>query len=51
VHRDRRAFIAAIAGVIGIPILFAALGGSQAAGLAVGVVLVVIGIVAAVRGR
>lgn len=36
--------IIAIAAVIAIPLIFAALGATQAAGLAVGVILVVIGL-------
>ncbi len=39
-----RVAVIAIAAVIAIPLIFAALGATQAAGLAVGVVLVVIGL-------
>jgi hypothetical protein len=39
-----RIAIIAIAAVIAVPLIFAALGATQAAGLAVGVVLVVIGV-------
>jgi hypothetical protein len=39
-----RMTIIAIASVIAVPLIFAALGATQAAGLAVGVILVVIGL-------
>jgi hypothetical protein len=39
-----RVAIIAIAAVIAVPLIFAALGATQTAGLAVGVVLVVIGV-------
>lgn len=39
-----RTTIIAIAAVIAIPLIFAALGATQAAGLAVGVILVAIGV-------
>jgi hypothetical protein len=39
-----RTTIIAIAAVIAIPLIFAALGATQAAGLAVGVILVAIGL-------
>jgi hypothetical protein len=44
-------WLAMIAGVICIPVLFAAVGGSQGAGLAVGVVLVLIGVIVSLRER
>jgi hypothetical protein len=47
---SRRAGIAAVGAIIGLPVVFAALGGGQAAGLAIGVVLVVGGLVAMLRG-
>lgn len=40
----RRMTVIAIAAVLAIPLIFAALGATQAAGLAVGVILVVIGL-------
>jgi hypothetical protein len=39
-----RLTIIAIAGVIAIPLIFAAAGATQAAGLAIGVILVAIGV-------
>ncbi|WP_445151608.1 hypothetical protein [Baekduia sp. Peel2402] len=39
-----RTTIIAIAGVLAIPLIFAALGATQAAGLAIGVILVAIGV-------
>jgi hypothetical protein len=39
-----RTTVIAIAAVIAVPLIFAALGATQAAGLAVGVILVVIGL-------
>jgi hypothetical protein len=46
----RRGLIAAIGVVIAAPLIFAALGAGQSAGLIVGVVLVVIGIGAGLAG-
>jgi hypothetical protein len=50
-----RTFVIAIAAIIAIPIVFGAIGGGQAAGLALGVVLVVAGLawsaLGAARGR
>jgi hypothetical protein len=48
--RDRQLWIAAIAVVICVPVLFASLGGSRAAGLAIGAVLVIAGVLASIRG-
>jgi hypothetical protein len=49
-ERTRNALLA-IALVIALPILFATAGGGQGAGLLVGVALVAVGLVLAVRGR
>ena len=43
--------LAAVAIVICLPILFAAVGGSQTAGLIIGIVLVLVGVFAGLRGR
>ena len=42
--------LTAVAVVICLPVLFAALGGSQTAGLVIGVVLVIGGVLATLRG-
>jgi hypothetical protein len=47
----RRAFVLAIAAIIALPIIFAVAGGSHGAGIAIGVVLVVAGLVTGVAGR
>jgi hypothetical protein len=47
---QRRGLVLAIGLVITAPLIFAALGATQRAGLIVGVVLVVVGIVASVAG-
>jgi hypothetical protein len=49
--RGNPVLLAAIAAIICIPVLFAALGGSRQAGLAIGVVLVVAGVLVGLRDR
>jgi hypothetical protein len=47
----RRAFVLAIAAIIVLPIIFAVAGGSRGAGIAIGVVLVVAGLVSGLARR
>jgi hypothetical protein len=49
--RRRRAFVLTIAAIITLPILFALAGGSRGTGIAIGVVLVVAGMVSGLLGR
>lgn len=48
---DRQRFIAIIAAIITLPILFATIGGGRSTGLTIGVVLVVVGLTIGLLNR